>query len=692
MFKATLDGNGLVIYSDQPEGELLSSLPEHNGSEISGSDTLLLEPSVILKGAFAVKNNWDNMASFDRPHQMVDFAPFDMIRFGLFGSQIYNYLLDRHPNLMLQSVEVEYKELPESSLPVALTMWIVKGGEWSSQLDPFFFREHTGKSDWQIAHLSLDDAFLDGGSRPCPFKTLQDAPRNEGGFVYSEYAYELHGCFKHVELWTYRDGNFLFSSPIFILSGGIGAVRRMSFNFASSQFWGDFQNSAELIQLYERPAPPDPVDPVDPVDPGDPGDPTIPEYVVNFEGGAWFWPGGGYPTPMPDWEDPPPLDVFAGELPWPLPLAIVSVGGGPGGVATQWVDGNNVKWHGGSQGGIFRFHGDGKWQFDPAGMFWGLPVGETIETHCDFFVMDEFSQEHLCRAVATVTGAVHRISPDAYTLYYPRFFAKSTDYNELDNEAVNILGNVFDYAHDPSGWTITAVRSSAGNVGVYVNSVNSSKNVSYKVSANGDFEIKVGPAFIWSDLETYPPGYVFICECPYTATKNGTTRSSTIYVYVTMVQLPVFETQEDATTTVKILKDGQISGQIDFSKILHVPESVTPEVVSVYLWCHSGYDQPSSSYYDPDCSAADYLDGPGRVILRQEEVEPYGYQPGGILSMTKLGAWTYNTNGDFDYMGPGDVYGYYAGVAIRIGDAIIFHDLKIQVGDITQDYFGGEGP
>ena len=147
--------------------------PEHDGSAISDSDTLLLEPSVVLKGAFAVKNNWDNMASFDRPKQMVDFKPFDMIRFGLFGSQIYNYLLDRHPSLMLIGVEAEYKELAGSTLPVALTMWTtLPGGDSSSVLNPFFFREHTGSTDWQVAHLNLEGAFLDDYSLQCPFKSF----------------------------------------------------------------------------------------------------------------------------------------------------------------------------------------------------------------------------------------------------------------------------------------------------------------------------------------------------------------------------------------------------------------------------------------------------------------------------------------------------------------------------------------
>lgn len=282
MFKATLDGNGLVIYSDQPEGELLSNMAENDGSEIKSSSLLSLEPSVVLKGAFAVKNNWDRMSSFDRPYQMSDFAPFDMIRFGLLGSQIYTYLLERHPNLMLIGVEVEYKELVGSSLPVGLTMWIDKGGEWSSGLNPFFFKEHTGGTGWQVAHLSLENAFLDGDDDVCPFKTLQDAPRNEEGFVWAENAYELFGCFKHVELWTYGEENYCFSPPVFILSGGISAVRRIHFQFASSQFWGGFKNAAELIQLYERPAPPDPVDPVDPVDPGDPGDPDDPSQEFDW--------------------------------------------------------------------------------------------------------------------------------------------------------------------------------------------------------------------------------------------------------------------------------------------------------------------------------------------------------------------------------------------------------------------------
>ena len=89
--------------------------------------------------------------------------------------------------------------------------------------------------------------------------------------------------------------------------------------FASSQFWGDFQNSAELIQLYERPEPPAPVDPEEPVDPG------VPEVIFIFEGGVYNWTcdhpteGGMFGYPTLNSEDPAcALNISSGTALWSI--------------------------------------------------------------------------------------------------------------------------------------------------------------------------------------------------------------------------------------------------------------------------------------------------------------------------------------------------------------------------------------
>lgn len=533
MFKATLDGNGLVIYSDQPEGELLSSLPEHDGSEISDSDTLPLEPSVTLKGAFAVKNNWNNMASFDRPKQMVDFSPFDMIRFGLFGSQIYNYLLDRHPNLMLIGVEAEYKELAGSTLPVALTMWTtLSGGDSSSVLNPFFFREHTGSTDWQVAHLSLESAFLDDYSLQCPFKSLNFAPRDESGAIQIGPSYEIFGCFKHVGLWVYDGVSGYFAPPVFALSGGIGAVRRMSFHFASSQFWGGFQNSAELIQLYERPAPPDPVDPVDP------GDPDSYDFLYEFTGARadsytiGLYTSSYYPTVDFYHSVAGDMNVLSG-LAFAGTAAITSVDGIAGGVSVPY---DTDYWHMGSNGGLFLFHADGFWRFDTFQMFYDVLPGETRETHIDIGVSDEIS-DYTLRLSVPVEGELQ--SDDPYLLRYTVLAVNSSEYDPDDPTKVVVSGNVFSNANTLSGWTVTAVRSSSGYVGTFVRSVGGYFNgCNVKIDANGDYQVRLDPSVVASP--SLIDGAVYNTGVSFDATNGGNNKSSSINIYLRYTKPPSF--------------------------------------------------------------------------------------------------------------------------------------------------------
>jgi hypothetical protein len=678
MFKATLDGNGLVIYSDQPGGELLSAMPLHEGTSINANDLLPLEPSIVLKGAFAMKNSWSAMASSDRPNQMSDFAPFDMIRFGLHGSLVYEYLLSRHPALMLISVEVEYKELPGTSLPVGLTanVWPY-GGETPSSIVPFFFREATGNTKWQTALLDLNSGELDPNGGSCPFRNISGAPTVGGGIIFTEPRHLLYPCFKHVKLWTQSEPYHIMQPPVFAISGGVGAVRRISFNFASSQFWTGFTNSAELVQLYERPAPPEPVDPDEP-----PSD--EPELVVTFEGFSqrWFNPeyeGGsyrGYRTAGPGEEGC--LNVFSGDAPWSTPYSVVKVGGGVGGVAVPG-DGYNENCHLGTNGGSFRFYANGDWQFDGLGMFWDLEAGETRTTSCNFIVQDEFG-EHLCRVDAIITGEAEWPTPDQYTLRYFYLGLKSTDFKE--DWSANLTGNVFDNAEDPDGWTVTAVRGSSGNVGNYVDTVNADFTASYKINANGDYEIRVGPNFLENaNPPAYEYGHVFICQGSYTALKGATTKGCGFELYVTLAPKPGFADASDASVIVKVAKNGQTSGQIDFSNLLGV-EEVT--VLGTYYWI---------SESDTSTDYSIFVGETGHPIYYYENVEPYAELVGGLLQIGHDGSWSFDTNGDFDYLGSTEIICMAMPVELENEDGVKFEFvIKLQIGDTTQDCNWEEGP
>jgi hypothetical protein len=405
MFKATLDGNGIVVYSDQPNGELVLDVDEYTG-EPNGFPVLHLDPSMVLKGPFVVRNNWSAMASSDRPQQMYDFRPFDMLRFapvteGTKGNVLLKYLLDRHPDLFLLAVEVEYREIPATTKPVALTMQIWRLGnmaETPNVVEPFFFREPTGSSEWQIAHLNLLGSDITQGGPVCPFKNLAFAEKVEGEVSISHP--EVTNCFQNVGLWaSVANGGSgaKFLPPVFYICGGVIAVRRISFFFASSQFWSEFTNSAELIQLYERPVPPDP---------GDPDDIVVFNYscradaYYNEHPNWMMWMS--FPTPDADQDGA--MNLFSGlNPPWPDPFSITSVDGDPEGVAVLYADGNNVKWHYGSEGGLFRFYEDGYWRFDADSAFDDLSLGQTRDTSIDFEVHDEF-EKRFCRITVTVIG------------------------------------------------------------------------------------------------------------------------------------------------------------------------------------------------------------------------------------------------------------------------------------------------
>lgn len=532
MFKATMDGTGIVVYSTEPEGEILLEMPELEYDD-PAMVAMTLEPSRILKGIFVEKQNWDNMASSERPQFMAEHAPFDMLSIKFLAKEeesiLFDYLILKNPSLMLASVEVEYKEIPGTSKPIGFEMlrW---QSEWPSSYEVPFFRAATGSLEWQRAIFDVNMA-RDGEINDCPFKTVLDAKRKDGDIdttFYSDNSISLRNCVKHVELWDQVRYTHQWGAPWFIISGGVAAVRRISFNFAGAQFWAGLVNSTEFISLFSPPkrAPEVPA--------GTPG------LVVSFEGNAynWYHPEElqfvGYPSYPPN--------IFSGLIPWESPFRLVRVVSGPNNtvvnrVVTKYRDDNTADWHFGSNLGKFYFLGNGEWRFSPVAMAWNIPIDETRQSSIDFLIEDEYG-EHLCRAVATITGQAELTTPTVLTLR-PQYIVVDTKENGgvYDEETACHSGNVFSNAHEATGWTVTLIGWNASHVGT-VQGMYGEGGGYAKIDANGDFKLWTNDEIISLDQEEYPPGYVLHGYIEYSAQKGGQTRSAYINLYTTIIEVP----------------------------------------------------------------------------------------------------------------------------------------------------------
>jgi hypothetical protein len=106
-------------------------------------------------------------------------------------------------------------------------------------------------------------------------------------------------------------------------------------------------------------------------------------------------------------------------------------------------------------------------------------------------------------------------------------------------------------------------------------------------------------------------------------------------------------------------------------------------VLGTYYWC-------------PEEGACDYnalVGTTGHPIYYQYPVDPYNEVSGGLLQIGTDGSWSFDTNGDFDYLGATDVLGFNITIELENEDGAYFEfSLKLQVGDVTQDYVWEEGP